>query len=173
MSTILITDRLVIRHMEQRDFDALYALFNDPEVMRYYPSTRDRDETQTWMDWVFRQYEQHGHGLFIVEHVDTGEFIGQVGIIYQQWDDRPDLEVGYMLARKHWGNGYATEAARAMRDYAFARFRADRVVSFITPQNTPSQAVAKRNGMRILKRIKHPRLDLDIDIWGLYSNDTR
>ena len=162
----------MLRHMEQRDFDSLYALFNDPEVMKYYPGLRDRAETQLWMNWVFDQYEHYGHGLFVVEHVDTGEFIGQVGIIRQDWDGRADLEVGYMLARKFWGNGYATEAARAMRDYAFAHFHPDRVVSFITPENKRSQEVAKRNGMRILKRIKHPRLDLDIDIWGIYAGDS-
>lgn len=169
----MITERLVLRHLEQRDFDALYALFNDPEVMRYYPSTRNRKETQEWLDWVFNQYERYGYGLFAVEHVDTGEFVGQVGIIRQDWDGRPDLEVGYMLARKFWGHGYATEAARAARDYAFAHFHPDRVVSFIRPENLPSQAVAKRNGMRILKRIKHPRFDMEIDIWGLYAGDTR
>ncbi len=173
MSTILITERLVLRHLEQRDFDSLYALFNDPEVMRYYPSTRDRKETQAWLDWVFDQYERYGHGLFAVEHVDTGEFIGQVGIIRQDWDGRIDLEVGYMLARQFWGRGYATEAARAARDYAFARFHADRVVSFIRPENTRSQEVAKRNGMRVLNRIKHPRLGLDIEVWGLYANSAR
>ncbi len=168
-----MTDRLVLRHLQQSDFDSLFALMSDPEVMRYYPGVKNRDETQAWLDWVEEHYARFGYGLFALEHLETGEFLGQTGIIHQQWDQRPDLEVGYMLARKAWGHGYATEAARVCRDLAFARYHPDRVVSFIRPENTPSQAVAKRNGMRILKRVAHPRTGQIHDIWGILSSDLR
>ena len=171
MSTVLLTDRLVIRHFEQRDLDSLFAMVSDPEVMRYYPETKDRAGAQAWLDWVFEHYARYGYGLFAIEHIETGVFLGQTGIIYQEWDGRPDLEVGYMYTRPAWGHGYATEAARACKNYAFARYHPDRVVSFIRPDNIPSQNVAKRNGMRILKQVKHPRTGQIHDIWGIFAGD--
>jgi RimJ/RimL family protein N-acetyltransferase len=173
VKTILITERIVLREMEQRDFDDLYAMFNDPDVMRFYLGLKDRDETQAWLDWILDHYKRYGYGLFAAEHAESGEFLGQIGIIHQDWDNRIDLEVGYMLKRSAWDKGYATEAARACRDLAFARYRPDRVVSFITPENVRSQAVAKRNKMRLINRISHPRRDLQIDVWGVHSGDMR
>lgn len=166
-----MTQRLVLRHMEERDFDDMAAMLADPIVMRYYPSVRDREGPREFMDWVFTGYRQEGTSLWVVELETDGTFLGVCGVIVQHVDDRRDYEVGYIFNASAWGKGYATEAARASRDYAFAKFHPDRVVSFIKPANERSQGVARRNGMRILRRLETNRWNEPVDVWGLYARD--
>lgn len=166
-----MTQRLVLRHLEERDLDDVYAMLSDPRVMRYYPEVRDRDGARRWLDWTLKEYREAGHCLWAVELEEDGTFLGQCGVIRQNVAGRPDLEVGYMFKAQHWGRGYATEAARASKDFAFARYHPDRVVSFIRPANTPSAHVAQRNGMRLLQQLPDSPWGGAIDVWGVYAND--
>jgi len=104
----------------------------------------DRADTWRQMAVFVGHWELRGHGLWVVER--DGELIGRVGLIRPEgW---PGLEVGWLLGREAWGQGYATEAARAAVDYAWRELGADELISLIAPENLPSQRVAERLGMR-------------------------
>jgi RimJ/RimL family protein N-acetyltransferase len=151
-AVILETERLRLRELRQSDFDELYAMFNDPLVMRYYPSTRDERATQQWIDWMVEErYPRHGHGLWAVERKADGEFLGQCGLLLQEVDGADEVEIGYLFKSAQWHKGYATEAARACKEYAFTALGCPYVISLIRPVNMPSRAVAERNGMSVWK----------------------
>lgn len=92
------------------------------------------------------RYKADGHAFYLCQLLETGEVVGQVGILAQDVNGTPEKEVGYLLKKKFWHQGYATEAARACRDYARSGFGYDRIISLIRPENTPSVNVAKRLG---------------------------
>lgn len=170
---IVQTQRLGLRKLTQNDFDFLYAMFNDRQVMRYYPGLKDRAETQRWIDWLEAGYARYGYALFAVERLADGALLGQCGPMHMEIDGRPDIEVGYLFAREFWGAGYATEAARAAKRWAFEHHAPDRVVSFIDPRNEPSIAVARRNGMQPLKRLEahENRWKKPVLIYGVYADE--
>lgn len=142
------TGRLSLRPMTQADFPALCRILQDPEVMYAYEGAFSDEEVQTWLDRQLQRYRDNGFGLWAVVLKENGELIGQCGITWQDYNGRQVLEVGYLFQKAYWHQGYATEAARACRDYAFARLQADEVFSIIRDTNTASRNVAIRNGMR-------------------------
>ena len=134
--------------------DNLLLIFGDPVAMEFWPGTRTREEIISQIEKYQQRYRDYGYGLWAVELKETGEFIGRVGLIRQ--DDvagRAEVEVGYALVSRHWKRGYATEAARACRDWAFDHLDCARVVSLVQPRNLPSCRVAERNGMRVVAAI--------------------
>lgn len=146
----------------------MFRLMSDPAVMRYYPAVYDETQAAAALGRMRESYERIGYSMLAVERKHDGAFIGQIGLLH--WDDvdaREDVEVAYMLLPEFWGAGYATEAARACRDWAFAHLGVDRVVSFIVTENRPSLAVAQRNGMRCLKRLEDNRFGKPIDVYGI------
>ena len=168
----LQTKRLRLRRYRKDDFDNAYRLTSDPRVMRYYPATYDRDRVGRMIDNVLRSYDEIGYSVLVVERLADGAYLGQIGLLH--WDDvdaREDVEVAYMLAAEAWGKGYATEAARACRDWAFEHLGVDRVVSFIAIANKPSMRVAERNGMKRLKRLNRNRLGIPIFVYAISRED--
>jgi [ribosomal protein S5]-alanine N-acetyltransferase len=156
MNPILTTPRLVLREMAMEDLDFVAAMLADPEVMRYYPKCYSRDEARIWIERQLRRYERHGHGLWLVLDKTTGQPVGQVGLVIQQLHGIEEKEVGYLIARAFWRRGFATEAARACRDYAFEVLDRARVLALIRPENLPSQGVARKLGMEPqADRIQH------------------
>jgi len=150
---ILETPRLRLREFVPEDADALALILTDAETMRYYPVLFDRAGVEEWIARSRRRYTVNGHGLWAMILKSTGELIGDCGVTVQIVDGIDELEVGYHLRRDHWGQGYATEAARACRDWAFANRNADYVISLIRPENLPSCRVAERNSMSLWKEI--------------------
>ncbi len=147
--TLLETERLRLRWMVPEDVDNLLRILSDPVAMKHYPQTYDRNEVeQLWIARNFVRYERDGHGFFMCERKETGEFLGMGGQLMQEIDGVNGLEVGYLFVRAHWGHGYATEAARALRDHGFRTYPIPHIISIINPLNTPSIAVAQRNGMK-------------------------
>jgi ribosomal-protein-alanine N-acetyltransferase len=144
------------------DLDALHELFSDPAVMRYFPSTRTRDESETWLRKVLATYESHGFGLWASLRKLDGAFLGYIGLIPQEVDGVDEVEIGYSLAQRHWGQGFATEGAIACRDHAFGDLDRDRLISIIDPRNEPSIRVARRVGMSFEKRTVKWNLDVAI-----------
>ena len=140
----LTTERLTLRGWREDDLDAYAAIAADPEVMRFMGAPLDRADTWRQIAVFVGHWELRGHGLWVVER--DGELIGRVGLIRPEgW---PGLEVGWLLGREAWGQGYATEAARAAVDYAWRELGAQELISLIAPDNVPSQRVAERLGMR-------------------------
>lgn len=146
------TARLTFRNMTSDDLDVMAQLLGDPDVMRYYPHPKSRDEARHWIDWTLRNYAEHGFGLWVLQSKDTGAFIGDCGLTWQRVDGERLLEVGYHVLPVHQGKGYATEAARACLDQGFDVIGEDRVTAVINPANAPSRRVAEHLGMTVEKQ---------------------
>jgi RimJ/RimL family protein N-acetyltransferase len=153
MKIVLETERLTLREMVPEDLDFLALMLADPEVMRHYPKTLERTEADAWLNRQFERYAEFGHGLWLVQQRATGEPIGQVGLIMQPVEGGLQPEIGYLLHRPFWHQGFATEAAVGVRDHAFFVRDKPRVISLIRPTNTPSQAVARRIGMALEREV--------------------
>lgn len=155
---ILETERLILREMTDSDLPGLKAIMQDEKTMYAYNGTYSDDEVSAWLGRQKARYANYGFGLWAVILKETGEMIGQCGITMQDWNGREVMEVGYLFNRNFWHHGYAAEAARGCRDYAFEKLGAQEVFSIIRDTNIPSQNVAKRNGMKIVDRwTKHFR----------------
>ncbi len=145
----LRTARLVLRPIEPGDVDAFAALYADPEVVRHIGegTTASAEETAEWVERAIRRNDAEGWDMRVVELEDTGVFVGRCGIAVHEIEGRTEREIGYILAREHWGRGYATEAATAMRDHAIQGLGLRRLVSLVRPANDPSKRVARKLGM--------------------------
>jgi RimJ/RimL family protein N-acetyltransferase len=139
----LTTDRLVLRAFLSSDWDDYAAMMADMEVQRFLAGRAfSREESWTSMATFLGSWELRGYGMFAVEH--AGRFIGRVGIYHPP--DWPEPELGWSLAAPAWGQGFATEAATAVRDWMFTTLRWTRLVSFIAKENIGSQRVAVKLG---------------------------
>ncbi|ALC81244.1 MULTISPECIES: GNAT family N-acetyltransferase [Bacillus] len=150
---IMSTDRLTLRQMRKDDINHLLEIFSDPVAMKYYPSTKDESAANEWIDWTLSNYEKFGLGLWIVEAKETGEFLGQCGIVPQDIEGTIEMEIGYLFVRSKWGNGYATEAALACKNYGFNQLELPKLISLPDINNKPSIKVAERIGMILDKKI--------------------
>lgn len=144
---ILETERLRLRELTLLDVDHLLTIFADPVAMEYYLSTKDRPQAVRWIEWNIESYQTNGFGLWLVERKNDGQFVGQCGITLQKIPGSVEPEVGYLLRREFWGQGYATEAAIACRDWGFRHLNVSRLISIINVLNHPSIRVAARTGM--------------------------
>jgi len=151
--SILETARLLLRELTSQDADALALVLSDSETMRYYPAPYDRAGVEQWITRNRERYKKDGVGLWAMLLKSTGELIGDCGITRQEVEGEYLFEIGYHLRRDCWGQGLATEAAIACRDWGFQHLKADRLISLIRPENRPSRRVAERNGMTIWKEI--------------------
>lgn len=148
MKRILETERIILREMTHGDIEALCRILQDSDVMYAYEHAFSDDEVHEWLNNQLLRYDKYGFGLWAVILRENGEFIGQCGITVQDCCGEQVMEVGYLFAKDFWHKGYATEAARACRNYAFDVLGAERVYSIIRDNNIPSQRVAERNGMK-------------------------
>jgi ribosomal-protein-alanine N-acetyltransferase len=150
---ILATERLRLREFVPEDAGALAEVLCDAETMRYYPARFDQAAVEEWIARNSRRYAANGHGLWAMIEKATERLVGDCGVTLQTVDGLEEFEVGYHLNRACWGRGYATEAARACRDWAFQNRKPAYVISLIRPENLPSRRVAERNGMHLWKEI--------------------
>lgn len=150
---VICTERLILRKMTKDDVGNLMEIFSDPVAMKYYPSTRNERETMEWIKWTEKNYDEYGVGLWIVEDKVTREFLGQCGIVPQEVDGVMEMEIGYLFVRRFWGNGYATEAALACKNFGFEHLKLKKIVSLPDVNNIPSTKVAERIGMDVIKTI--------------------
>lgn len=146
---ILQTDRLILRKMTREDFPALCRTLQDEKAMYAYAHAFSYEEVQQWLDHQLDRYQKYGFGLWAVTLRDNDEMIGQCGLTIQNYAGKEVLEIGYLFQRDYWHHGYAIEAARACRQYAFEILNVPEVYSIIRDNNFPSQRVAERNGMRV------------------------
>ncbi len=147
---ILETERLCLREMGQSDFTSLCKIMQDQETMYAYEGAFSYSEVQEWLDRQIRRYQKWGFGLWAVILKETGGMIGQCGLTMQPWKEEEVLEIGYLFNRRFWHKGYAVEAARACKQYAFETLNAKEVCSIIRDTNIASQNVAIRNGMTMM-----------------------
>ena len=155
---ILETERLYLREMRPADFAALCKILQDEKAMYAYEGALDDEEVQKWLDRQLSRYQKWGFGLWAVILKETQEMIGQCGLTMQPWKEEEVLEIGYLFQRDFWHQGYAIEAAKACKDYAFEILDVKEVYSIIRDTNTASKRVAIRNGMsKIDTWVKHYR----------------
>ena len=145
----LRTERLLLRRWRQHDLEPFARLNADPEVMRYFPFTLTREQSDELAARIVHAIEHDGWGLWAVEVLGGPSFIGFVGLGTPNFDAHfmPAVEVGWRLGLEHWGNGYATEAGRAAVEFAFEHLRLDQIVAMVGTKNIRSQRVAQRLGM--------------------------
>ena len=150
-TTILETERLLLRPLVLDDLDALYTLYRDPEIRRYFPEgTLTYNETREELEWIINvYYAQYGFGLWATIHKPSGEFIGRCGLLPWQIEGRAEVEVAYLLSKDYWGQGLGTEAARGIAAYAFEELGLTRLICLIDPGNIASQRVAQNIGMTL------------------------
>ena len=148
--TALETDRLLLRHWEQDDFEAFAAMSAEPAVMEFIAV--DGKPLSRFMAWqgfcaMLGHWQLRGFGMFAVIERASGEFVGRVG----PWQPEgwPGFEVGWTLRSKFWGRGYATEAARKCVEYSFTTLGQPHLISLIEPANVRSVRVAERLGEHV------------------------
>ena len=157
----LETDRLVLRPLSLDDVDGLASFYADPEVMRYIGPGEaiDYERSRLSVERMIAGFEAEGYGQLAVERREDGAFMGRCGLLL--WDTASwtptrmadakgsvETEVGYLLGRDYWGHRYATEAATAVRDWAFEHLSLERLIALIQPGNERSIAVARKLGMK-------------------------
>lgn len=171
LKTTLETDRLVLRAPVPEDAEPLAPMYADPEVMRFLGDGRTltHAETERSVQRMIEGWEADGFGLFTTIRKEDDAVIGRVGLIV--WDPETwqtvrasaegpkELEVGYTIGRPYWGNGYATEAAAAARDFALERLGARRLIALIIQGNDASENVARKLGFEYERDIRFGRRD--------------
>ena len=150
---ILETDRLILRHLLMADLEPLFALYQDPEVVRFIPDTPSNlQETQQQIEWHINGHLRYPElGLWATLLKETEEFIGRCGLLPWKIDGQELVEVAFLIAREHWGNGLGTEVAAGIRDYGFGILELPQLVCLIEYENRASIRVAEKIGMAFWK----------------------
>jgi ribosomal-protein-alanine N-acetyltransferase len=153
---ILETHRLLFRRLRLADLDSLYALYRDPDIRRYFPEgTLTYEETKEELEWFLNGHPaQPELGLWATIHKETNRFIGRCGLLPWTIEQRPEVEVAYLLAKEYWGQGLGTEAARAIARYGFEQLQLARLICLIDPENQASRQVASKIGMVFEREIE-------------------
>lgn len=147
------TERLFFRKVKTSDFDAWLAFHQDPRSSRYWEGLPKDPKTacQEQFDRVFERYEKGLGGMNTLILKSTGNLIGLCGLLIQTVDEVQEKEIGYSILPEFWQKGFATEAARKCKVYAFENALADSLISIIQVNNLPSQKVAINMGMSLEK----------------------
>jgi [ribosomal protein S5]-alanine N-acetyltransferase len=161
----LETDRLVLRELMIEDLDALYTLYQDAEVRRYYPDrVRSYDETKREMGTMIADYSNYGYGLWATIDKASGRFIGRCGLIPWEVGGELEVEVAYLLDKDFWGRGLGFEAAQASVQYGFEVAGLPCIVCMMLPENTGSMAIAKKLGMTMREDIEYQGVAVHVSI---------
>jgi RimJ/RimL family protein N-acetyltransferase len=144
---VISTERFDLREMTAGDLPFVAEMVGDTETMRFYPHRFTPLEARRWLDRQLERYSRDGHGLWLVVERESGRRVGQVGLALQDLDGTREPEIGWLIHRRFWRRGFATEAGRGVRDHAFGSLGLERVISLIRPINEPSQGVARKVGM--------------------------
>ncbi len=146
----LTTPRLILRPWQPADREPFAQLNADPQVMTYLPRLLTREQSDALADRLEAHFADHGFGFWAVELKQTGEFIGFIGLETETFEApfTPCIEIGWRLAAAHWGQGYATEGARAALRFGFEVLQLPEIVSFTTRENGRSRRVMEKIGLR-------------------------
>ena len=143
------TDRLILRLLDEKDVNAIFAMRSDPEVMRFIRAPQNRIETINWLNLVSSRWESDRIGFCALVEKQTGNFVGWCGL--WRLKETSDLEIGYAIAKNAWGKGFATEAARVFLHYAFEQLKSDKIVAVAEPENASSRRVMEKLGMKFVR----------------------
>lgn len=155
------TERLILRQWKQSDREPFAALNANPEVMRHFPKTLTREESNDMAKTIEQRMAENVWGFWAVEEKSSGAFIGFVGLNVPGYElpFSPVIEIGWRLDNAFWGKGYAPEAARTALEIGFEQFGMKEIVAFTALDNIPSQRVMEKIGMQRGEEFDHPLLD--------------
>ncbi|MBC8355797.1 MAG: GNAT family N-acetyltransferase [Planctomycetes bacterium] len=144
---ILETERLILRGWSDDDLAPFAQMNADPNVMRHFPTTLSREESDHFASRIIAHFSSEGFGLWAVEIKSVAPFVGFIGLATTRFEAHftPNVEIGWRLAADCWGNGYAPEGARAALKFGFKSL--DEIVSFTVPANLASRRVMEKIGM--------------------------
>jgi len=154
------TTRLRLRPPTDEDFEPLHRLEQDVEMMRYMSEghLHSTDETRNWLMWHAGLWNENGYSLWTAELKETGRYVGWVGVTKPYWfpEMMPTPEVGWFIDRVYWGQGLATEGARAAIEFAFSQLGVSRLIAICNAENKASERVMQKVGMSFWKEVPHP-----------------
>lgn len=160
---LIVTERLFLRNFDILDAEAIYRVFGDSEVMRFGDGIQTREWVDAWLHTCLeRYYQTWGFGPYAIVEKQSQRVIGYCGLLFfPDINGQQEVEIGYRLERSAWGQGYATEAALAVRDFAFHTLGIKRLIAIIDPANVASAGVAQKIGMQyetdvMLEGYTHP-----------------
>ena len=161
-NSIIETDRLILRLWKSEDLPLFTEMNKDPRVMRYFPAILTDEQTESFYNRIQSEFERNGWGVYAVELKSNGTFIGYVGLheIGFDADFTPGVEIGWRLATDFHNQGLATEAAKEVLKLA-RQNGLQRLYSFTTKQNAPSERVMQKIGMTKVREFEHPNLSPD------------
>ena len=145
---VIETEHLLLREMTEKDFDALYKILADSDIMQHYPYTFDHARVMGWINRNIERYKTCGFGLWAVCLKDTGEMIGDCGLTMQLINGQIKPEIGYHIRADKQRKGYAKEAAIAVRDWTFNNTPFNMVYSYMKYTNEPSAKTAISYGCK-------------------------
>ncbi|MBS4219668.1 GNAT family N-acetyltransferase [Bacillus sp. FJAT-49711] len=157
------TSRLRLRDWNETDLEPFSRINADEEVMRYFPKTLSKEETNAFFTLILSEFKECGFGLYAVEVKENKEFIGFIGFHKATFeaDFTPCIEIGWRLKKEAWGKGYATEGALACLEYGLNELGFSDVYSFTADVNHSSKNVMKKIGMNYIETFKHPKINND------------
>ena len=145
----IISERLKLRKIKEDDYNLIYNILKDEEIMYAWGHSFSKEETKEWIEKNKIRYKNEGYSYFSVFEKQTEKFIGLIGPLIEDINGEKYVGVAYRLDKKYWGLGYATEGVNACIEYAFNVLKVNKVIAEIRPENIKSRNVAKRVGMQI------------------------
>lgn len=151
---VIETKRLLLRNMTENDYDALYKVLADSDIMQHYPYTFDKARVRGWISKNIERYRIFGFGLWAVCLKETGEMIGDCGLTMQLINGQIKPEIGYHIRKDQQRRGYAKEAAAAVRDWTFNNTPFRIIYSYMKYTNIPSSSTAVSWGCRLVDEFR-------------------
>mgnify|MGYP001344767243 CR=1 FL=1 len=148
---IIDTKRLYFEKITEKHLENLYSLLSNKKVMKYFPSTLNRDETKEFYEKIQERYQDDGYCFLAVIRKQDKPFLGICGLLRQEVENEVQTEIGYRFLNEYWGKGYATEAVKGCVEYVKDKQLADSLIILSVPENIPSVKVAKRSGFSYLQ----------------------
>jgi len=179
MRIFLETERLILAYLEYSDLENLVLLRSDPDVMRYINTGKiqTKEEVEQFLAKVIPYQDEYGFGFFSVFEKESGEFIGQAGLLHVAYEPKnEDIEVGYRFHKKYWGKGYATECVRALIRWGFEPLSISKLVAFAHPDNIRSSRVLEKVSMVYSKNTIYPGYKtisegVTVKLYEIYKNE--
>lgn len=155
--------RLGFRNWKSDDLEIMSELNNDAEVMKFFPSTQNREQTASFIERMQAEFATKGFCYFAVDTLDNQELVGFIGIHEQTFeaDFTPCIDIGWRLKKSAWNKGYATEGAKRVLEYAFQNLQLEKIYSLTPVINLPSENVMKKIGMSRLRTFDFPLFNDD------------
>jgi RimJ/RimL family protein N-acetyltransferase len=164
------TERLYLRPYEEGDLEDAVRILGDASTMSFYPEPFSREKVQKVVLNNIKTYQKHGYGMFAMIRKEDEVFMGDCGITVQNIDGVNEFEIGYRIGKEFWGNGYAPEAAAAIRDYGFDVLQLKKLCSYMPSHHVQSRRVAEKTGMNLEKTFKNPRnRDIETAVYSIHA----